>query len=284
MTTPTAFIKNRPVLTYFVLTFAVSWGGILIVIGPGGILGTTDISEALMPFVYLATLLGPSIAGLLLIGLADGRAGFRELLSRLLKWRVGVRWYAIALLTAPLLITTTLFLLSLTSPVFLPAIVATDGKTGLLLIGIVMGLAVGFFEELGWTGFAVPRLRLRHSVFATGILVGVMWGLWHLPLFLGSADSSGSFPSALYLTVLLFSFLPAYRVLMVWVYDCTGSLLLAILMHAPLAASQLILIPLTISGTQVVIFDLLFAVALWIFIAVVAVTNRFGDKNTDSRT
>ena len=274
MTTIKAFIKKHPVLTYFALTFAISWGGILMVIGPGGILGTKEVSEGLMPFVYLATLLGPSLAGILLTGLVDGRAGFRELLSRLLRWRVGARWYAVALLTAPLLITATLFVLSLTSPVFLPVIVTTDDKVSLLLTGIVMGLVVGFFEELGWTGFAVPRLRLRYGGLTTGLIAGLLWGAWHFPLFSGSGSSSGALPPALYLSVLLFSFLPAYRVLMVWVYDRTGSLLVAMLMHAPLAASQLILIPLAISGVQVVTYDLVFAAALWVFVAAVAVAQR----------
>jgi membrane protease YdiL (CAAX protease family) len=274
MTTIKAFIKKHPVLTYFALTFAISWGGILMVIGPGGILGTKEVSEGLMPFVYLATLLGPSLAGILLTGLVDGRAGFRELLSRLLRWRVGAHWYAVALLTAPLLITATLFVLSLTSPVFLPQILTTDDKVSLLLTGIVMGLVVGFFEELGWTGFAVPRLRLRYGGLTTGLIVGLLWGAWHFPLFSGSVSSSGALPPALYLSVLLFSFLPAYRVLMVWVYDRTGSLLVVMLMHAPLAASQLILIPLAITGVQVVTYDLVFAAALWVFVAAVAVAQR----------
>jgi CAAX protease family protein len=274
MMTIKAFIKSRPVLTYFALTFAISWGGILMVIGPGGIMSTREVSEGLMPFVYLATLLGPSVAGILLTSLVDGRAGFRELLSRLLRWRVGGRWYAVALLTAPLLITATLFVLALTSLEFLPVIVTTDDKVSLLLTGIVMGLVVGFFEELGWTGFAVPRLRQRYGVFTTGLIVGLLWGAWHLPLFSGSVSSSGALPPALYLFVLLFSFLPAYRVLMVWVYDRTGSLLVATLMHAPLAASQLILIPSAISGVQVVTYDLIVAAALWVFVAAVAVANR----------
>jgi membrane protease YdiL (CAAX protease family) len=274
MTTIKAFIKKHPLLSYFILTFAISWGGILMAIGPSGILGTKEVSEGLMPFVYLATLLGPSVAGILLTGLVDGKAGFQELRSRLLRWRVGARWYAVALLTAPLLITATLFVLSLTSPAFLPAIFTTDDKVSLLLTGIVMGLVVGFFEELGWTGFAVPRLRLRYGVLTTGLIVGLLWGAWHLPLFSGSVRSSRALPPALHLSVLLFSFLPAYRVLMVWVYNRTGSLLVALLMHAPLAASQMILIPMTISGVQVVTYDLIFAAVLWVLAATVAVANN----------
>jgi len=104
--------------------------------------------------------------------------------------------------------------------------------------------------------------------------VGFLWGLWHFPLFSASRSSSGSVSPTLYLCVLLFSFLPAYRVLMVWVYDRTGSLLVAMLMHGPLAANQLILMPLALSGMPLVTYDIVFAAALWIVVAAVAVANR----------
>ena len=116
MRTITAFIKRYAVLMYYALAFAISWGGIIIVVGPGGVTGTTKPPDVLLPFVYLAMLAGPSVASLLLTGLVDGKAGFRELVSRLLKWRVGARWYAAALLTAPLLMTAIPFALSLVSP------------------------------------------------------------------------------------------------------------------------------------------------------------------------
>jgi membrane protease YdiL (CAAX protease family) len=274
MTTIKAFVKRHPVLTYFILAFAISWGGMLALIGPEGFLGVTELTDVLGPSVYLAMLAGPCVAGLLLTGLVDGKMGFRELFSRLLKWRVGARWYAVALLTVPLLMTTTLLVLSLTSPAFLPAILATDDRASLLLTGIIMGLVVGFFEELGWTGFAVPKLRLRYGVLTTGLLVGVLWGLWHFPLFSASRSTSGSVSPVLYLFVLLFSHLPAYRVLMVWVYDRTGSLLVAILMHMPLAAGQLVLVPLTLSGLPLVAFDVVFAAALWVVVAAVTLASR----------
>ena len=129
--------------------------------------------------------LWPSVAGVLVTGLVAGWAGVREILSRLCKWRVGVRWYAVALLTAPLLTTAILFALSLTSHEFLPTILTTKDKGGVVLTGVVLGLVVCFFEELGWTGFAVPTFRKRHGIFATGLFMGLLWGLWHLPLLLG---------------------------------------------------------------------------------------------------
>ena len=126
---------------------------------------------------------------------------------------------------------------------------------------------------LGWTGFAIPRMRLRYGVLATGLMVGVLWGGWHFPLFSGSSVTSGVVPPALYLLVLLFSVLPAFRVLMVWVYDRTGSLLVAILTHVSLTASTLIFMPLATSGVTAVTYDLVLAAALWVVVGAVALAN-----------
>jgi|SRR5215207_623063 len=108
-----AFIKKHPLLSYLALVFAISWGGMLIAAGSGGIQSNKELG-----FSYVAMLAGPSVAGIILTGFVDGRVGLRELLSRLLRWRVGARWYAVALLTAPLLVTATLLAFSLTSPAY----------------------------------------------------------------------------------------------------------------------------------------------------------------------
>jgi uncharacterized protein len=271
MTTIQSFIKRHPLLTYFALVFAISWGGFVIVIGPGNLPMTTMQFETLGPIVYLLIFAGPSIAGLLVTSLVFGRAGLRELLARLLRWQVGARWYALALLATPVLSATVNFALALLSPEFLPGIFTVDDKVSLLLFGIVMALLVGFFEELGWTGFAIPMLRRRYGILATGLIVGVIWGAWHFPLFWESDSFSGAFPLAL-LVVRLFAWLPAYRVLVVWVYDHTESLLVAMLMHANLVASQLILMPLT-TGVDTLTGILVWAAVLWIIVAAVAIAN-----------
>jgi len=97
-----AFIKRYPVATYFALTFLISWGGSLAVIGPSGLPGDPDTVMALMPLAVLALLAGPSLSGIPLTGVVHGRAGLADYLSRLLSWRVGLRWYAVALPAAPL--------------------------------------------------------------------------------------------------------------------------------------------------------------------------------------
>ena len=168
MTTIKAFVNSHPVLCFFALAFAISWGGILsaVGLGPGGFSATPQQFQMAVPYAVPAMVLGPAVAGILLIGLIDGRAGLREFISRLLKWRVGARWYAVALFTAPILITGVMLSLSLISPEFLPRIFIATDKASVLLLGIAVGLTAGIFEELGWTGFAVPRMRQRYSVLA----------------------------------------------------------------------------------------------------------------------
>ena len=192
MTTIRALITRYPVPTYFALTFALSWGGVLIVVGPDRIPGTSEQLETLFPFAFLAMLVGPSVAGVLLTGVVYRKPGFRDVFSRLLEWRVAPQWYAVALLTAPLLMTATLFALSLTSPLFLPGVLIASDKATVLLAGLVVGLGAGVFEELGWTGFAIPTLRRRYGVLTTGLIVGVLWGAWHLLTNVFWASSSSA--------------------------------------------------------------------------------------------
>jgi CAAX protease family protein len=266
-----AFITRHPSATYFALTFAISWSGVVAVIGglPGGT-AASALDNPLFPFAVLAMLAGPSVAGILLTALIDGRTGRRKFRSRLLKWRVGAGWYAIALLAAPLLSIAALLTLSLLFPGFRPALLATDDKASLLLLGVSVGLAAGFFEELGWTGFAVPHLERRYSVLTTGLIVGVLWSAWHvLVVVWGIGNRAGSIPLALFVILDSLTILPAFRVLMVWVYDRTGSLLLGMVMHATLTASTLILWPVA-TGISLMIYDTAFATAVWLIVAAIS--------------
>lgn len=278
MSTIKAFIKTHSVLTYFALTFAISWGGVLILGSPYGMPAPSEQFSAHWTIVFVPYFLGPSLSGILLTGLIYGRAGFRDLLSRLLRWRVSARWYAMALLTAPLLVTTMLLALSLISPVYLPEIFTKADKVGLLVTGLAVGLVEGgLMEELGWTGFATPELRRRYSILATGLIVGILWAIWHfLPTYWGSGDASGALSLTLLLPPCLFyaGVLPAYRVLMVWVYDHTGSLFVAMLMHASLTASTLFILAPAAQGVPLMIYYVVFTAVIWAVVAAVAATNR----------
>jgi uncharacterized protein len=266
-----ALIKRHPLLSYFALTFAISWGGMLLVIAVGGSGGVP----------MLAWVAGPPIAGILLTGLLHGRAGFRDLLTRMRRWRVGARWYAVALLTAPLVFTAILLAFSLSSPEFLPRILTTSDTASVLLFGIGWGLiGGGFLEELGWTGFAVPTLlrRMRYGVLTTGLTVGVLWAVLHFLAFFYLGRPSGALPLAIFVpldVIITVVGMTAFRVLMVWVYDRSGgSLLVAgILMHASYTAFTFILAPLTISGMAFLSVTFAEAAALWVAVGVVAFAN-----------
>lgn len=273
MTNIKTYIKIHPVLSYFILTYVISWGGVLILGAPHGMPTTKEQFEKLWPIVFLPYLLGPSISGILLTGFVYGKNGFRELLSRLLSWRVNPRWYVFAILTIPFLAIVILFALSLISPAFLPKIFTSNDKSTVLLTGIAVGIfGGGLLEEPGWTGFAVPGLRKQYSVFKTGLIVGFLWGLWHfLPTYWGSGDSSGTLSLSLLLPPCFFyvGVLPAYRLLMVWVYDNTDSLLVAILMHASLTASTLFILAPSVEGIPLFAYYLILAAVLWGLVVVV---------------
>jgi uncharacterized protein len=273
-----AWIKRHPVTSYFTLAFGISWGGVLLAIGSSGIPGAPEEFDARFPVVYLAMLAGPSVAGVLMTLLLGGRAGLSDFGARLTRWRVEGRWYAAALVVGPLLMGGSALLLSLISPRFLPAVLASPDPLRTFGFGIVVGLGAGFFEELGWTGFAVPAMRRRAGVLVTGLVVGVLWGAWHfLASLWGGASAVGGLSLSLVLTVELFSFLPPYRVLMVRVYERTGSLLVAMLMHASLTSSMLILGP-QVSGTDLVAHNLLLGGVLW---ALVAASARLAQRSPD---
>lgn len=178
--------RTRPGAGTFVLTRPNGWPcprwlapimlnpghpAILLAVGPDGYSGTGST----IVVAGSVSLAGPSIAGVLMTALVDGKAGFHRLGSRLRRWRVGARWYAVALLTGPLVMCGTVFGLSVVSPDFRPDIVTADDKLSIVVVGIAVGLMVGFFEELGWTGFAQPRPR--YGILSTGLGMGFRWGV-----------------------------------------------------------------------------------------------------------
>jgi membrane protease YdiL (CAAX protease family) len=273
------FIKRHPVASYFPLAIVVSWGGILAIVLPTQFPAPASETERLFVSVYLAMLAGPSLAGLTVTAVVGGSHALSEFGNRLRAWRVGLRWYVVALVTAPLAMAITLLALSLVSTEFTPSILAgntatagvlpTSSLTAFVATGLAVGVGAGFFEELGWSGVAVPRLLERRGVLPTGVTVGVVWGAWHfLAIFWGSAAAIGDVPIPLYLLVALFSFLVPYRILMTWVYQRTRSTLVGILMHASLTSSMLVM-GAPVSGRALLTYDLAFGAVLWMAAALV---------------
>lgn len=249
----------RALLSYFALAFAVSWTGVLLA-----------VREPAPYAPFAAMLLGPPLASIALTVALHGARGLRVLARRLFRWRVPARWYAMVLV-APAVLLLVLGALSRSSPMFVPT-----ATTNLAVLGAIAGLAAGFFEELGWTGFAAPRLLRGRSWLGAGALLGVAWALWHvLPDWLLLRGEYGSLWAAHMLEWI--AALVAYRVLMTWVHRGTRSLLLAVLMHATFTGSQTWLWPRAAPPRAELLWYGLFAAGLWMVVAIVATsTHRFG--------
>lgn len=253
---------------YFVLAFAISWGGILAVASRTGLPATAPGSEQKFLLVFLAMLAGPSLACLGLTAALEGTRGLRALWRRLARWRIRTVWYP-TLLVAPGLLLLILAALSLVSPAFMPGPANGAWRFEYALIG---GFLAGSCEELGWTGFATPRLLRRHGWFSAGVRLGPLWAAWHvLGDYWGGAHYGG-----MWLAHMLewFVALTAFRVLMTWAYDRTGSLLLGVLLHASFTGAQALLWPARASVTQELVWYGLFAAALWVVVAAVGLEAR----------
>jgi membrane protease YdiL (CAAX protease family) len=220
-------LRRHPLIGYFGLAFGITWLYELFLIRLPG-----------LPFT--PALIGPVGAAFIMTALTGGRAGIGQLLRRFVDWRVGINWYLFILVGIPLVY-------------LLGAIVLAGGHlpsvpSSLLLkiaqtypIGFVVTLFIGgpLFKEPGWRGFALPRLQLRSGPLVGSLILGALWALWHLPLYLTprfAADNGGlSFSgfSVFLLTAI------AFTVIMTWVFNHTrGSLLLAILLHTSINIFQ----------------------------------------------
>ncbi len=281
MATLRNILQRHPVATYFGLAYLVTWGGIVLIVGPRE-LGRGSVPMSQFMLVWVAMLLGSGGVGLLFTALLEGRAGLTRLLSGMGRWRVGGRWYAPLLIT-PLAVGVVLAILAQVSPRFTAGIVTASDKTTLVILFLVVAFGT-FVEELGWTGFALRRLRGRASWLTLGLTMGVLWGAWH---FMGDLTGSRAAYGDLFLPhFLAFWLLPltAFRVLIVWVYDHTESLLLTQLMHASYSPFLFVLGPTGLSAIESLTYETAFTLVLCLVtLAVVVLDRRRGVRLSQAR-
>jgi membrane protease YdiL (CAAX protease family) len=249
-------IKRHPILFYVLVTFAISWLGAFILIAPNLLSGRAiPKMKGLLMFPIL--LFGPFLAGLMLEGISRGKEGLKDLLMRMVNWRLPIRWYAIILLVPPTLIMLVLlFLSNFLSPVF---------KPNFFPIGILFGIPAGIFEEIGWTGCALPKLLAQYSKAKAGIILGVIWGIWHFPVidFLGTATPHGRYLFFFFLAFILL--LTAMRILMTLVYTNTGSVFAIQIMHIVSTGCLVMFGPNGVSSKQEVQWYSIYAGILFVF-------------------
>jgi membrane protease YdiL (CAAX protease family) len=206
----------RQSVTFFVLTYAITWMMWF---------GWAQLGGAGRWFLFYVGVFAPALVALGLTWKEKGEPGVRALLARIFRWEVNGRWY--------------LFAIGYIATIKLLAAVAHRAITGewprfgpepllLMIAAILISTWMQAGEELGWRGYALPRLSARFGLGAASVIVGILWASWHLPLFfIPAGDIYGqSFP--LYLLQVT-----ALSVAMAWLYWRTGgSLLLVMLFHA----------------------------------------------------
>jgi membrane protease YdiL (CAAX protease family) len=247
-------VRVHPLRAYFVLVYAISLFA-LIVLGPPSLSSDGRRSPAsLVVFPVMVVWVGA--VGFALTNLCDGRRGMDDLLRRMARWRVGLDWYAAAVLIPPAAILMVLGVLQL--------LVSPDFRPNFFVFGIIFGLVAGFFEEIGWSGFAYPRLRRRSGPLKGALVLGVLWGCWHLPVVdaLGAASPHGPAWPAFFLAFV--AGLTGLRLLIAWVYDHTESVLLAQLMHASSTGCLVVLGAPGVTPAEEALWYALYAAALWL--------------------
>jgi uncharacterized protein len=259
-----SFFTRYPIASYFILTFAISWLGALAVAFPH-LLHRESLPKLTAILMFPAMLLGPSVAGILLTRFVDGANGWRALFSRMFSLDSSKRWFLVLLLPPILVLAVLLFLSACVSPVYTP---------NLFFIGILFGVPAGLLEEIGWTGFAFPKMCVNTKPLLASIALGLLWSLWHLPVidFLGVASPHGAYLLPFFLAFALA--MTAVRVLISWLYANTRSVLLAQLLHITFTGSLVIFGPPRVTATQEALWYALYGALLWL--TVLLVVHRSG--------
>ena len=244
-------IRRHPLIAYFAFVYLASAVALVLPVA----------SFAIFPVLIAAV----AATGLALTAATGGSAAVRDLFARMHLRGLASRWSLLILVPpAGVLLTLTVLRLAV-SPAF---------ASGLFFLGPPVGLVAGVLEEVGWTGFAYPRLRLRFGAVPGAVLLGLLWGLWHMPVVdsLGAATPHGSYWLA-FLAAFVF-LMTAVRCVICFAYDRTHSVLLAQLIHASSTASLIMFGAAHVSPAQEAFWYAAYGGLLWACIAVVFAVKR----------
>ena len=203
-----SLIEQHPLASFFVLAYAISW----LLWLPLVVSGDSSPSGLGLVLLLLGSLV-PSTIAILLVAVLHGGAGVRKLLHRLLIWRVGVGWWVAIVLVSTLALGAVALsvLLGGQSP---DVTVTIPGAVALFVFFLFPGSAGG--EEIGWRGFALPHLQAARSALGASLVLGVVWGVWHLPLYLVGTDIR---PLSLFAPWIVLTV--AVSVIYTWIYNGT---------------------------------------------------------------
>jgi uncharacterized protein len=208
-----SLVRRHPLITFFVLAYALAWWiWVLYAFG--------------ISFLGPIFALGPFLAAIIVTALTRGTVGLKALLSRMVRWRVGLRWYA-----AALLLPVAVYVVAVSLNILLGARASTAEQFGswylifpLFAYSLLFPLSGAFGEELGWRGYALPRVQARLWALSAALIIGVIQTAWHLPLFMIDRSTP---------PVPLIAGYMSLGVLATWVFNNTrGSVLMTMVLHA----------------------------------------------------
>jgi uncharacterized protein len=219
-------MRKYPLTRFYILAFGISWLGMIsIVLSSRGI---APFDSPYFQFLSIFYVVGPALAAVIVSQVAHGKTGIRDLLKGLIRWRVGLIWYIVAVLSPVVLLTVAQVvtkMLGLTVTIAMPQVNLSPY--------VIFGFGVSFFantcEEIGWRGFALPRLQKRYNALLATLIVGTLWGLWHLPLIF-LAGSMSEYPFVWFISIVADAFMYT------WIYNSTkGSILPVALLNCVVA-------------------------------------------------
>ena len=221
-----SLLARHPLVFFFLIAYAGTWlvqlPYVLSEDGSGLLPFSSPVVQWMMP---VSIFMGPFLAAFVMTGVTEGRAGVGRFLRRFVLWRVGLGWYLFALIGIPLIL--------VLSVIIMPGALASFQGLATLALLPLLGFSVYAFllgplgEEPGWRGFALPRLQSLHGPLVGSLILGVLWGLWHLPLFFTPWNTLTTFNVVMFVLATT-----CLAIMYTWVFNNTkGSLLIAILIH-----------------------------------------------------
>jgi membrane protease YdiL (CAAX protease family) len=261
--------SRKSLRIYFVIAFLIPIvTTILVTLIDGFPTGlVTNQIDTMAIVVFMAMVHAPTIAAMITAFSDQGFIGIKNLFRQLKYWRFKTKWYLIALLIFPLSILVSLLFMSLFSPNYTP-----DLFLSILVFGTFFS---ALWEEIGWTGYATPRMLNRFRPLKTALLLGIIHIFWHL---VADYWGASAFYGELYLYVIHFLLwmvgLTVLRIIIIWIYVRTNSLVLGWLTHFSYTGGQLLLVPLSLSAVETLLWNSSFVIVLLIVMGVLFTTNR----------
>lgn len=275
-------IKKYALVIFFLLAYLFTWSNWL----PQALTSRGIASIQVPGFLSLLAGYGPALAAIIVASLAYGRQGLRELFGRLLRWRVGFQWYLIALFLPVFITVLALSINNLTGGIppdfsaagfpFGPAETPLWQKILILVLIFTLGFD-GLGEELGWRGFALPRLLERYSPLISSLILGALWAVWHFPYAL----TEGTFLSEVPLHWFLINLL-AVSIIYTWIFiNTNGSLLPVLLFHATgnITSNLLPILPPAATDLRIYYFTIAINCMIAILVYFLSIRNWQSRKN-----